>query len=148
MRSFRKLRAFAVGVSFTPRTHRVDGFPVLRLLCPIRLLVRALEFRWALAYLLPTLLIILHKVSRVPIVRLKRNDLGGVFSVPHTALCGSLDCSQGTFRFTCDTLTTRTVHIVSSPNLLVAPEVWLSSWHVMQGMPGSRYYPWDDTRFR
>jgi hypothetical protein len=41
-----------------------------------------LEFRWALAYLLPTLLVILHGVSRVHNVRLRRDDLGGVFSVP------------------------------------------------------------------
>ena len=35
MRSFRKLRAFAIGVSLTPLT-RVDGFPVRRLLRPFR----------------------------------------------------------------------------------------------------------------
>ena len=39
----------------------------------------ALEFRWALAYLLSTLLRILHKVSRVHTVRLKQDDVGGVF---------------------------------------------------------------------
>jgi hypothetical protein len=79
-----------VGYSFAPLTHRVDGFPVLRLLCPIRLLMEALEFRWAFAYLLPTLLIILHEVSRVRRVGLKQNDLGGVFLPALTALCGSL----------------------------------------------------------
>jgi hypothetical protein len=36
IRSFRKLRAFALGYSLTPLTHRVDGFPVLRLLRPFR----------------------------------------------------------------------------------------------------------------
>jgi hypothetical protein len=56
----------------------VNGFPVLRLLCPLRLPVEALEFRWALAYLLPTFLIILHGVSRVRRVGLKPNDVGGV----------------------------------------------------------------------
>ena len=57
------------------------GFPTLGLLCPFRLLMRALEFRWALAYLLSTLLGIPHEVSRVPTVRLKRDDVGGVFSM-------------------------------------------------------------------
>jgi hypothetical protein len=67
----------------------VDGFPVLRLLCPIRLLMKSLEFRWALACLLPTLLSILHEVSRVPTVGLKQDDLGGVFLGTPSALCGS-----------------------------------------------------------
>lgn len=42
----------------------------------------ALEFRWALACLLSTLLVILHEVSRVHTVRLNRDDLGGVFWAP------------------------------------------------------------------
>ena len=67
----------------------VDGFPVLRLLCPIRLLMKSLEFRWALACLLPTLLSILHEVSRVPTVGLKQDDLGSVFLGAPSALCGS-----------------------------------------------------------
>ena len=44
--------------------------------------MRALEFRWALAYLLSTLLRIHHEVSRVHNVRLKQDDVGGVFSLP------------------------------------------------------------------
>ena len=40
----------------------------------------ALEFRWGLPYLLSTLLCIHHKGSRVRSVRLRRDDLGGVFS--------------------------------------------------------------------
>ena len=39
----------------------------------------ALEFRWGLPYLLSTLLLILHEVSRVRLVGLKRDGLGGVF---------------------------------------------------------------------
>ena len=46
---FQRLGAFAVG-----STPRVDGVTVLRLLCPIRLFVRALAFRWGLPCLLPT----------------------------------------------------------------------------------------------
>jgi hypothetical protein len=42
----------------------------------------ALEFRWGLPYLLSTLLSIHHGVSRVLTVRLKRDDLGGVFLLP------------------------------------------------------------------
>ena len=49
------------------------------LLCRKDFLCKA---RWALACLLPTLLIILHEVSRVQHVGLKRNDLGGVFPLP------------------------------------------------------------------
>jgi hypothetical protein len=74
VQSFRRLGAFA----FRPHPG-VHGFPVLRLLCPIRLPIKASEFRWALACLLPTLLRILHEVSRVPNVRLKRHAVGGVF---------------------------------------------------------------------
>ena len=64
--SFHRLGAFAI--SPHPGVH---GFPVLRLLCPIRLFLKASEFRWALAYLLPTLLNILQEVSRVQHVGLK-----------------------------------------------------------------------------
>ena len=49
----------------------------------------ALEFRWAFAYLLPTLLNILHEVSRVQHVGLKRNNVGGVFSVPRPRFAAS-----------------------------------------------------------
>src|SRR5262252_6794747 len=57
----------------------VPSFPGLRLLCPIRLCVRALAFRWGLPYLLPTRLDIPHAVSRVQRGRLKQNETGGVF---------------------------------------------------------------------
>ena len=53
-------------------------FRTCRLLCPIRLSVRALAFRWGLPYLLPTRLNIPHEVSRVRHGSLKRNEVGGV----------------------------------------------------------------------
>src|SRR5262245_20662964 len=71
-----------------PLTHPVRGFPTLRLLCPFRLLMWHWRFRWALACLLPTLLSIHHEVSRVQCVGLRRNDLGGVFLVAPSTLCG------------------------------------------------------------
>ena len=72
--SSQRLGAFAMGTH--PRAH---SFPVLRLLCLIRLCLRALEFRWGLPCLLPTLLDIPQAVSRVQHGRLKQNDVGGVF---------------------------------------------------------------------
>jgi hypothetical protein len=87
---FQRLGAFAI----SPRPS-VDGFPVLRLLCPIRLFVRALAFRWGLPCLLPTRLDIPHEVSRVRCGRLKRNGLGGVLLAAPSALCGSPVCLQG-----------------------------------------------------
>jgi hypothetical protein len=82
--SFQRLGAFA----FSPHPG-VHGFPVLRLLCPIRLFLKASGCRWALAYLLSTTLRILQQVSRVRLVGLKRNDVGGVLLVAPSALCGS-----------------------------------------------------------
>jgi hypothetical protein len=87
---FPRLGAFAV----SPHPG-VRGFPTLRLLCPIRLFVRALAFRWGLPCLLPTRLDIPHKVSRVRCRRLKRNGLGGVLLAAPSALCGSPVCLQG-----------------------------------------------------
>jgi hypothetical protein len=51
----------------------------------------ALEFRWGLPYLLPTLLNIHHEVSRVRSVGLLRIGLGGVFLSVLPALCGFPD---------------------------------------------------------
>jgi hypothetical protein len=82
--SFRRLGAFAMGAH--PRVH---GFPVLRLLCPIRLFVRALAFRWGLPSLLPTRLSIPLEVSRVRHIGLKQDGLGGTFLVAPSTLCGS-----------------------------------------------------------
>jgi hypothetical protein len=72
--SSQRLGAFAIRPS--PAVH---GFPVLRLLCPFRLFVRALAFRWGLPCLLPTPLDIPHEVSRVQHGRLKQHATGGVF---------------------------------------------------------------------
>jgi hypothetical protein len=65
---FQRLGAFAV----SPHPG-VRGFPTLRLLCPIRLFVRALACRWGLPSLLPTRLDIPYEVSRVRCRSLKRN---------------------------------------------------------------------------
>ena len=69
----------------------VRGFPTRRLLCPIRLFLRALAFRWGLPYLLPARLHIPQEVSRVPYGGLKQDDLGGALSTVPSALCGSPD---------------------------------------------------------
>ena len=53
------------------------------------------RFRWALACLLPTLLSIHHEVARVQCVGLRRNDLGGVFLVAPSTLCGFPTVMQG-----------------------------------------------------
>ena len=76
--SFRRLGAFA----FSPHPG-VHGFPVLRLLCPIRLFLVSSGFRWGLPYLLSISLHIHKEVSRVRHVGLKRNALGGVCWMPH-----------------------------------------------------------------
>ena len=73
----------------------MDGLPVLRLLCPFRLFLVSLGFRWGLPYLLSTPLIIPQEASRVRCVGLKQNDLGGVFLPVLTALCGSSVVIQG-----------------------------------------------------
>jgi hypothetical protein len=84
--------------------------------------MKALEFRWALAYLLPTPLIIPHKVSRVHSGGLKQNAVGGVFSsCPLPTLCGFLIIIQGSSglpvspRVTCDCC----VHVVLTPPLSI-----------------------------
>jgi hypothetical protein len=88
--SSQRLGAFAL--SAHPGVH---GFPVFRLLCPIRLCLRASAFRWGLPCLLPTRLHIPHAVSRVPCRRLKRNGLGGVLLAAPSALCSSPVHLQG-----------------------------------------------------
>ena len=87
---FQRLGAFAMGT-----TPRVDGVTVLRLLCPIRLSVRPLAFRWGLPYLLPTRLDIPHEVSRVQHGGLQRNDEGGVLLAAPSVLYGSPVPIQG-----------------------------------------------------
>src|SRR5256885_1854754 len=56
LQSFHRRGAFAMGS--LPRVH---GFPGLRLLCPIRLFLRALAFRWGLPCLRPTRLALPQK---------------------------------------------------------------------------------------
>jgi hypothetical protein len=55
----------------------------------------ASEFRWGLPYLLPTLLHILHRVSRVRREGLKRSVLGDAFLYAPSTLCGFLTVMQG-----------------------------------------------------
>jgi hypothetical protein len=89
--SSQRLGAFAV--SPHPGVH---GFPVRRLLCPIRLFVRALAFRWGLPSLLPTRLDIPHDVSRVQYGRLERNAGGGVFlSLPRPRFAAPQSLDRG-----------------------------------------------------
>ena len=75
LQSFHRLGAFAMG------THpRVHGFPVRRLLCPIRLSPGASSIRETFpSHYFPTALTIPRGVSRVPHGRLTWNEGGGVF---------------------------------------------------------------------
>jgi len=82
IRILRKLRAFAIGAflfSSCPSCTWLSHAPTTM---PLPTPHVALEFRWALACLLPTLLRIHREVSRVRHVGLKQNDLGGVLSIP------------------------------------------------------------------
>ena len=63
-----------------------------------------------------TILPILPGISRVPIVGLNQDDVGGVFLGAPSALCGSRDCSQGRIRFTCDALLARSLFARSGPH--------------------------------
>ena len=80
IRSFRKLGAFAVGVFFDSSYPSCERFSRSQTTIPHPTLHRALEFRWGLPYLLPTLLSILQEASRVQRVRREQSDLGGVFA--------------------------------------------------------------------
>ena len=60
-------------------------------------------FGAGLPCLLPTLLNIPCRLSRVQRVGLKRNAVGGVFLVAPSTLCGSPVLTQGKFRLTCVT---------------------------------------------
>jgi hypothetical protein len=88
--SSQRLGAFAI--SPYPGVH---GFPVLRLLCPIRLFLGASAFRWGLPCLLPTRLDIPQEVSRVRHARLEQNDVGGVLLDAPSTLCGSPALIEG-----------------------------------------------------
>ena len=87
---FLKLGAFAS--SPYPAVH---GFPVLGLLCPIRLPAGPWSFRWGLPSLLSTLLRIPGRLSRVRHGGLKRRTVGGVLLTAPSALCGFLVVTRG-----------------------------------------------------
>jgi hypothetical protein len=130
--SFQRLEAFAV----SPHPG-VRGFPTRGLLCPIRLFLRALAFRWGLPYLLSARLHIPQEVSRVPYRGLKQDEGGGALSTVPSALCGSPDGAWGRSRFP---------HALFHGAYGVTPcrayccrhdRFCWSGWHHRQGMPGS-----------
>jgi hypothetical protein len=130
--SFQRRGAFAL----SPHPG-VRGFPTLRLLCPIRLFLRALEFRWGLPYLLSALLHIPQEVSRVPYGGLQQDGLGGALSTVPSTLCGSPDVAWSRSRF---------IHALfhwaygvtrcRAYCCKIYSFCW-SGWHHRQGMPGS-----------
>ena len=77
VQSFRRLGAFAI----SPHPG-VRGFPAFRLLCPIRLPMKALAFHTALAFLLPPALTSFKGSPVFPQYDFKRDDVGGAFSLP------------------------------------------------------------------
>src|SRR5215510_6482930 len=85
-----RLGAFAV----SPHPD-VRGFPTLGLLCPIRLLSRASEFRMGLPS--PTVHSPCHPLRSLPcsLVGLKQDAVGGVLSMASSALCSSPVVTQG-----------------------------------------------------
>jgi hypothetical protein len=97
----------------------------------------ALEFRWALACLLPTLLRIRHEVSRVPYGGLKQDDVGGAWSTVPSALCGSPDGAWGKSRFT-HALFHRAYGVTQCRAYCCRHDrfCW-SGWPHRQGMPGA-----------
>ena len=115
--SSQRLGAFAI--SPHPGVH---GFPVRRLLCPIRLSPEASSFREAFPpHYFPTALGILRGASRVPHGRLKQNDVGGVFiSLPRPRFAAPQALDRGE-----DRLTSATVAIPSGfPWSLLSPLVY------------------------
>jgi hypothetical protein len=97
----------------------------------------ALELRWALACLLPTLLRIRHEVSRVPYGGLKQDDVGGALSTVPSALCGSPDGAWGKSRFT-HALFHWAYGVTQCRAYCCRHDSFCwSGWHHRQGMPGS-----------
>jgi hypothetical protein len=80
----------------------VHGFPVRRLLCPIRPSPRASSMRETFpSHDFPTALGIPREVSRVPHRRLKQNDGGGVLlSLPHPRVAAPQSLDRGEDRLT------------------------------------------------
>ena len=96
----------------------------------------ALELRWALACLLPTLLRIRHEVSRVPYGGLKQDGLGGALSTVPSTLCGSPDGAWGRDRFTHALFHWAYGGTRCRAYFCLHSFCW-SGWHHRQGMPGS-----------
>ena len=90
--SSHRLGAFAI--SPHPGVH---GFPVRRLLCPIRLSPEASSLREAFPpHSFPTALNMLRGASRVPPGRRKQNDVGGVFiSLPRPLFAAPQSLDRG-----------------------------------------------------
>ena len=130
--SFQRLGAFA----FSPHPG-VPSFPGLRLLCPIRLLLRALAFRWGLPYLLPAHLHLPQEVSRVHYGGLKQDGLGGALSTVPSTLCGSPDGAWGRGRFTHALFHWAYGVTRCRAYFCKTYSFGWSGWHHRQGMPGS-----------
>ena len=132
--SSHRLGAFA----FSPHPG-VHGFPVLRLLCPIRLFLVSSGFRWGLPYLLSISLHIHKEVSRVRHVGLKRNALGGVCWMPHPLFVAP-QCLHGVDQvYPCHLVHFRT-NKMHRP--LLPPSVlgfMYTDGHSRQGMPGCAF---------
>ena len=115
----------------------VRGFPTRRLLCPCRLFLRALAFRWGLPYLLPARLHIPREVSRVPYRGLKQDGLGGALSTVPSTLCGSPDGAWGRGRFTHALFHWAYGITRCRAYFCKTYSFGWSGWHHRQGMPGS-----------
>jgi hypothetical protein len=125
--------------AFAIRPHPgVRGLPTFRLLCPSRLFVRALAFRWGLPGLLPTRLRIPHEASRVHHVGLKQDSLGGTFLVAPSTLCGSPVPAAGTQGDLCHLLQNRSwvLHRSLLPQTAVSS---LTGSHIREGMRGAAF---------
>jgi len=128
---FPRLGAFAV--SARPG---VRGFPTLRLLCPIRLLSRASEFRMGLPN--PTVHSPSHPLRSLPcsLVGLIQDAVGGVWSMASSALCGSPVFTQGRTGLPVSPSAKRDGYFA----LVFLPAVlcWfpLTGRHIKQGMSG------------
>jgi hypothetical protein len=120
------LRPFAVYVAFL----RSDYYGLFDCLQGLG------DFGPGLPCLLPTLLHIPFRLSRVPPGGLKQDDVGGVWLAAPSALCGSPVPAQG-----------KQVHLCLLPHGdgnfhvsdLTSQKQWVSGlpgWHHRQGMPG------------
>jgi hypothetical protein len=130
--SSQRLGAFA----FSPHPG-VRGFPTRRLLCPCRLFLRALAFRWGLPSLRPTRLPIPQEVSCVPSGGLKQDDVGGAWSTGPSALCGSPAGAGGRHRFTPARFHWAYGVTPCRAYCCRHDRFCWSGWHHRQGMPGS-----------